>query len=137
MDNDQQVQAIEVRLDALEGMPIRDDLSAREAFTYAMVTVSQINQHSARIQAQAIVGAATAVDDLFEKLRVWIDRLVSAMRRIVAKLAGATAFSVSVSTAVSITVDFGPPRARSSFLPGRSVGGAGLESRRPYGPGLT
>jgi|HubBroStandDraft_1064217.scaffolds.fasta_scaffold840694_1 hypothetical protein len=137
MDNDQQVRAIELRLDALEGMPIRDDRSAREAFTHAMVTVSQINHFSSRTQAQAIMGAATPVDDLFEKLRVWIDRLVTVMRRIVAKLAGATAFSVSAGTSVSITVDFGPTRARSSFLPGRSAGGPGLESSRPYGPGLT
>jgi hypothetical protein len=136
MDNDQQVEAIEVRLDALEGMPIRDDLSAREAFTHAMVTVSRINQLSARTQAQAVMGAATPIDDILEKFRVWLDRLVRAMRRIVAKLAGATAFSVSVGTAVSFTVDFGPARGRPSFgLSGRASG-LGLESGRPYGPGL-
>jgi hypothetical protein len=132
MDNDQQVQAIDVRLDALEGMPIRNDLSAREAYTHAMVTVSRINQLSATTQAQAIMGAATPVDDILEKLRVWLDRLVRVMRRIVAKLAGATTFSVSVGTAVSFTVDFGPARGRPSF----SLGGPGLESGRPYGPGL-
>jgi hypothetical protein len=127
MDNDQQVRAIEVRLDALEGMTIRDDLSAREAFTHAMVTVSRINQLSSRTQAQAIMGAATHVDDIDEKLRVWLDRLVRVMRRIVAKLTGATGFSVSVGTAVSFTVDFGPARGRSSFS---------LSGSRPYGPGL-
>jgi hypothetical protein len=127
MDNDQQVQAIAVRLDALEGMPIRDDLSARQAFTHAMVTVSRINQLSSRTQAQAIMGAATPVDDIDEKLRVWLDRLVTVMRRIVAKLTGATGFSVSVGTSVSFTVDFGPARGRSSFS---------LSGSRPYGPGL-
>ncbi len=136
MDNDQQVQAIEVRLDALEGMRIKDDLSAREAFTHAMVIVSRINQLAARTQAQAIMGAATPIDDILEKLRIWVDRLVRAMRQIVAKLAGATAFSVSVGTAVSFTVDFGPVRGRSSFGLSSRPNGPGFESGRPYGPGL-
>ena len=127
MDNDQQVKVIEARLDALEGLPIRDDLSAREAFTQVMVIVNRINQLSASNQAQAIMGAATLIDDILEKLRVWLDRLVRAMRRIVAKLAGATTFSVSVGTAVSISVEFGPTRGRSTF---KSSEG------RPYGPGL-
>jgi hypothetical protein len=126
MDSDQQVQVIEARLDALEGMAIRDDLSAREAFTHVMVTVNRINQLLATTQAQAVMGAATPIDKTLEKLRDWLDRLVTAMRRTLAKLAGATAFSVSVGTSVSVTVDFGPARGRASF----SLSG------RPYGPGL-
>ncbi len=88
VDNDQQVQVIDGRLDALEGMPISDDRSAREAFTHVVVTVNRINQLSARTQAQAVMGAATPVDDILEKLREWLDRLLSALTRIVAKLAG-------------------------------------------------
>ncbi len=54
------------------------------------------------------MGAATPVDDILEKLREWLDRLLSALTRIAAKLAGATAFSVTAGSAVSVTVDFGP-----------------------------
>ena len=57
MDNDQQVQVIEARLDALDGMPVSDDRSAREAFTHVMVTVSRISQLSAQVRGQAIMGA--------------------------------------------------------------------------------
>lgn len=69
-------------------MPISDDQSAREAFTHVVVTVNRIDQLSARTQAQAIMGAATPVDDILEKLREWFDRLLSALTRIAAKLAG-------------------------------------------------
>jgi hypothetical protein len=106
MDNDQQAQVVEARLDALDAMDVRDDRSAREAYTYLAATVSRINQLTARTQAQAMMGAGAPVDDVLEKLRQWLDRLLSALRRITGKLAGATSFSVSVSTAVSVTVDF-------------------------------
>lgn len=110
MDNDQQVQVIDGRLDALESIPVSDDQSAREAFTHVVVTVNRINQLSARsqAQAQAIIGTATPVDNILDKLREWLDRLLSALTQIVAKLAGATAFSVKVCSAVSVTIDFGP-----------------------------
>jgi hypothetical protein len=58
MDNDQQVQVIQAGLDALEGMPVSDDRSAREAFTHVMVTVSRINELSAKARAQAMIGRA-------------------------------------------------------------------------------
>jgi NADH:ubiquinone oxidoreductase subunit D len=110
MDNDQQVQVIEARLDALDAMTVSDDQSAREAFTHVVTTVSRINQLSARTQAQAMVGAVGApVDDVLEKLRQWLDRLLSALKRIVEKLDGAASFSVSVGTTVSVTVDFRSP----------------------------
>lgn len=76
MDNDQQVRLIQRRMDGLEGMPVNDDQSAREAFTHVMATVS--------------------------------DQLISVLPRIVEKLAGATAFSVSAGATVAVTVDFGP-----------------------------
>ena len=44
MDHDQQVRLIQDRLNALEGMPVSDDRSAREAFTHVMVAVSRINE---------------------------------------------------------------------------------------------
>jgi hypothetical protein len=107
MDNDQQVQLIEARLDALDGIPVSDDQSAREAFTHVMVTVSRISQLSAQAQAQAIMGAGAPVDDILEKLRKWLDRLVSALTRIVENLSDAISFSISVGSNVSVTVDFG------------------------------
>jgi hypothetical protein len=109
MDNDQQVQVIEARLDALDAMTVSDDQSAREAFTHLTSTVTRINQLSARTQAQAMMGAGTPVDDVLEKIRQWLDRLLSALKRIVEKLDGAASFSVSVSTSVSVTVDFRSP----------------------------
>jgi Tfp pilus assembly PilM family ATPase len=106
MDNDQQAQVIEDRLDAIDGMMISDDQSAREALTQLMTTVNRINQLSARTQAQAMMGAGAPVDDVLEKLRRWLDRLLSALERIIEMLSGATSFSISVSTNVSVTVDF-------------------------------
>jgi hypothetical protein len=107
MDNDQQVQVIEARLDALDGMPVSDDRSAREAFTHVMVTVSRISQLSAQVRGQAMMGAGAPADDILENLRTWLDRLVGALRRIVANLSGARSFSISAGANVSVTVDFG------------------------------
>jgi hypothetical protein len=109
MDNDQQVQVIEARLDALDGMKIDGDQSAREAFTHVMGTVSRINQLTARTNAQAMMGAGAPVDDILERLRQWVDRLLGALPRIVENLAGATSFSVSAGTNVSVAVDFRHP----------------------------
>lgn len=108
MNNDQQVQLIEARLDALDDMPVNDDRSAREAFTLVMVNVSRINQLTAQARAQAMVGGGAPIDGTFEKLRMWLDRLVSALARIITKLPGATSFSISVGANVSVAVDFGP-----------------------------
>jgi hypothetical protein len=107
MDNDQQVQLIEARLDALDGMPVSDDQSAREAFTHVMVTVSRISQLSAQARGQAMMGAGAPVDDVLGRLRTWLDRLVSVLTRIVGNLSGAVSFSISVGSNVSVTVDFG------------------------------
>ncbi|HTX27637.1 MAG TPA: hypothetical protein VME19_11520 [Streptosporangiaceae bacterium] len=106
---DQQVQVIEARLDALDALDVSDDQSARDAYTHLMTTVSRINQLTARTQAQAMMGAGAPVDEVLEKLRQWLDRMLGVLKRIVENLAGATSFSVSVSTAVSVTVDFGNP----------------------------
>jgi hypothetical protein len=108
MDNDQQVRLIQRRLEGLEGMPVNDDQSAREAFTHVMVTVCRINELSAKTRAQAMMGAGTPEDEILEKLREWLDQLISALPRIVEKLAGATAFSISAGATVAVTVDFGP-----------------------------
>ena len=70
MDNDQQVQVIQAGLDALEGMPVRDDRSAREAFTHVMVTVSRINELSAKARAQD--GGGVPGDEITENLREWL-----------------------------------------------------------------
>jgi hypothetical protein len=63
---------------------------------------------SAQANAQAIMGAQGPVDDILDRLRNWIDRLVGALTKIVEKLATARSFSVSVGSNVSVTVDFGP-----------------------------
>jgi hypothetical protein len=114
MDNDQQVRLIQDRLDALEGMPVSDDQSARAAITHVMVTVSRINELSAKARAQAMMGAGAPEDEILEKLREWLDRLVGVLPRIAGKLAGATAFSISVGANVAVTVDFGPSAGRSA-----------------------
>jgi len=92
-------------------MPVSDDQSAREAFTHVMVTVSRINELSTKARAQALMGGG-AGDEIQEKLREWLDRLVSAPPPIVGSLAGATGFSVSVAADVAVTVDFSqvPPQ---------------------------
>ena len=108
MDNDLQVQVVEDRLDALEGIQVSDDQSARKALTHVMVTVTRINQLSAQGRAQAMMGSGAPFDDTLEQLRKWLDRLVRALTRIVGKLDGAASFSVSAGAAVSVTVNFGP-----------------------------
>jgi hypothetical protein len=112
MDNDQQVQLIDARLDALDDMQVSDDQSAREAFTHVMVTVSRINQLSAQARAQGLVGGGAPLEDVLDKLRAWLDRLVSALTRIVEKLTGAMSFSIGVGANLTVTVDFSrlPPR---------------------------
>jgi hypothetical protein len=117
MDNDQQVQVIEADLDALDSMKIDDDQSAREAFTHAMAAVSRINQLTARTNAQAMMGAGAPADDLLERRRQWLDRLLGALTRIVGQLAGATSFSISVGSNVSVTVDFGRQGSTGSERP--------------------
>jgi len=112
MDNDKQVQVVEDRLDALDGMQVSDDQSARQALTHVMVTVTRINQLSAQGRVQAMMGSGASFDDILEQLRKWLDRLVRALTRIVDKLDGATSFSISAGAAVSVTVTFGP-QARS------------------------
>jgi hypothetical protein len=107
MDNDQQVQVIEGRLDAIDGMPVTDDRSARLALGHLMVTVSRISQLSAQVRGQAIMGAGASADDILENLGTWLDRLVSALTRIVANLSDARSFSISAGATVSVTVDFG------------------------------
>ena len=123
MDNDQQVRLIQDRLNALEGMPVSDDRSAREAFTHVMVAVSRINELWAKARAQAMMGAGAPGDEVLEKLREWLDRLVSALPQIVEKLAGATAFSISVGANVAVTVDFGPSAGVRHRVPSRAPGG--------------
>jgi hypothetical protein len=108
MDNDQQMQVVEDRLDVLERMPADDDRSARDALTYLMTTVIRMDQLTSKVQAQAMMGAGAPVDEIMDRLRKWVDRLVTALRRIIAKLAGARSFSVSVNTTVSVAVEFGP-----------------------------
>jgi len=89
-------------------MPVTSDAAARGALKHAMVTVGQINQVSAQARAQAMIGAGGPVDDLLARLSDWLDRLVAALIKIVKNVADATSFSVSVGTAVSVTVNFGP-----------------------------
>jgi hypothetical protein len=58
-------------------------------------------------QAQALMGAGAPADDILAKLETWLDRLVSALKRIVQNLSDATSFSISVGSNVSVTVGFG------------------------------
>jgi hypothetical protein len=106
VDSDQQVQVIEDRLDALERMPVDDDRSARDALTHLMMTVSRIDQLASKAQAQAMMGGAP-IDETLDRLGGWLDRLVTALRLITGRLAGARSFSVSVGTTVSVAVEFG------------------------------
>jgi hypothetical protein len=108
VDREAQIQAIEEQLDALQGMPADSDQSARDALMHAMMTVRHISQLSAQAQAQAMIGAGAPMDDILAKLPEWLDRLVTEFTRIVEKLAQATSFSISVGTALSVTVNFGP-----------------------------
>jgi hypothetical protein len=65
-----------------------------------------LNARETGSQAQAMMGAGAAVDDVLEKLRRWLDRMLSPLERIAGQLSGATSFSISVSTNVSVTVKF-------------------------------
>jgi hypothetical protein len=106
MDAEAQSQAIDDRLATLETLPVTDDESARIAFAHLSTTVTRVNQLSAQVQAQAMLGAGLPVDAIVAKLSQWLDRLVDAMTGIVAKLANATSFSVSVGSNISVSVTF-------------------------------
>lgn len=111
MDHDAQTRLIEDRLDTLQAMPVTDDQSAHDALSHVMVTVSGINRLTAQVQAQAMIGGGAPIDAVLDKLRDWLDRLVAALNQIVAKLADATSFSVTVGTGVSVSVTFEPPHS--------------------------
>jgi hypothetical protein len=54
-----------------------------------------------------MMGASGApVEAILARLSQWLDQLVTAMTRIIANLANATSFSVSVGSTVSVTVVF-------------------------------
>jgi hypothetical protein len=79
-----------------------------------MVTVRHISQLMAQARAQALMGAGAPAGDMPEKLRKWLDLLVSALTRIVANLSDATSFSISVDANLSVTVDFGRSESGSA-----------------------
>jgi hypothetical protein len=106
MDNDLQVQLIDGSLDALEGMQISDDRSAREAFRQVVATVGRISFLSARASAQAMVGQGAPAGDTLGQLGHWLDRLIGILTRVVGQLDGAASFSISIGTNVSVTLDF-------------------------------
>jgi hypothetical protein len=114
MDNDQQVRLIQGRLDALEEMPVNDD-PIRTRGLHARDGDGEPDQRAvSEGRAQAMMGAGASEDEILERLREWLDRLVSALPRIVEKLAGATAFSISSGANVAVTVDFGPSAGSSA-----------------------
>lgn len=55
---------IQARLNALKEMPVSDDRFACEARTHVMVTVSRINELSAKARAQAMMGAGAPGDEI-------------------------------------------------------------------------
>jgi hypothetical protein len=106
MDKNQEMQAIESRLDDLAGMSLSDGAYARDAFTYAMVTVTHINQFMAQARAQTLVGGGALGEDLLSAFRTWLDHLVTALTEIVENLPNASSFSISVGGNVSVSVNF-------------------------------
>jgi hypothetical protein len=111
MDIEAQAEVIDDYLDALQSMPVTDFTTARAAHAHVMATVSRINQVSAATQPQttqprAIVDVPGPVDFVLDKLKEWLDRIAAVMPQIVANLRNATSFSISMGTALSVTVTF-------------------------------
>jgi hypothetical protein len=116
MDIEAQAEVIDDYLDALQSMPVTDFTTARAAHAHVMATVSRINQVSAATQPQttqpqttqprAIVDVPGPVDLVLDKLKEWLDRIAAVMPQIVANLRNATSFSISMGTALSVTVTF-------------------------------
>jgi hypothetical protein len=98
-------------------MPVTGDKSARGALQHAMVTVGQINQVSTQARAHVTMAAARPIDDLLAKISEWVDRLATALTRIVKHLLNATAFSIEVGSAVTVGVTFGPFGPEGAFAP--------------------
>lgn len=125
MSSNQQERVIDSRLAEVENMRIDDEQSAHGALAHVLTTVNYINQATPQAPA-TMTGARTATfdDDLLEKLRKWLDRLVQALTQIVAKLEKAASFSISAGTGVSVTVTFGPfgesvePQSSATAVPG-------------------
>lgn len=99
---------IESRLGDLAAMPVVDEASAREALAELMSTVAQINATATAFTAHDVGEANVVVGNLAERLKDWIDRLIDKLTEIVAKIAKATSFTITVGTDVSVAVTFGP-----------------------------
>ena len=108
----QETKRVEMLLDDLEGMRIGDDGSASEVWAQVVVVVNAINWLASRRDAQVITVAP--VDDILEKLKRWVARLVRKLSEIVKDLADGTSFSLSVGTGVSLTITFPPPTGAST-----------------------
>lgn len=104
---------VESRLNRLANMPVTDEESARGALAEVMATVDQINRRDASVHTrrdvESVLGLHDAMlDGIIEKLEKWIDQLVAKLTEIVKVLAGASSFSISIGTCLSVTVNFGP-----------------------------
>lgn len=104
----QETKRIEMLLDDLEKMSIDDHGSASDVWGQVVVVVSAINWLTSRRDVQVITVASP--DNILEKLKRWIARLVKKLTEIVEELADGTSFSLSVGTSVSVTITFPPPK---------------------------
>jgi hypothetical protein len=102
---------IERLLGELEAMHVGDDGSTSEVFAQVVAVISAINWLVS--QSDLFPSTTTPSDDVLERLKHWIDRLVQKLTEIVKELADGTSFSISVGTGVSVTVSF-PPYKKAS-----------------------
>jgi hypothetical protein len=120
MDTQGEIDRIEAFLALLDAVRVQDG-SAHKAFAHVVEVVNRINLLLSQVHEQAYSGRIGPSDDVFERLREWIDRLVTKLTEIVTDLADGTSFSITVGTGVSVTVNFPPHGSPQTELARRRV----------------
>lgn len=107
MDADASAGAVEYHLDMMDRVAVHDEPTAHAALSHALAAIGGMNQGLAAGQQEARSLAEPAAG-IAGKLEDWIKRLLDKLTEIVKALAKGTSFSLSVGTAVSVTINFPP-----------------------------
>jgi len=95
-------------LDEMERFTVNDQMSAFAALAHALAAVGAINQGLDPQPAQERGTMTSSVSGILEKLQDWIKRLLEKLTEIVKTFVRGTSFSLSVGTAISVTINFPP-----------------------------
>jgi hypothetical protein len=96
---------IEGHLASMEASDTSTDDGAHEALAHAMSAVTRINLHVGG-EGKGLNLVRDISDDVIERFDDWMRRLLAGVTKIAVQLRAS--FSVTVGTAISLTMNFGP-----------------------------